>query len=148
MTGISLKLRTTAAAAGLAIGGLVLLAAPTFAAEASLSVSNQMMMGKTVTIENVDIPQDGFVVIHAATAEGKPVVPGSIGHTAVKAGSNQNVTVELTADVAAGAKLFAMLHGDTGTMGEYEFGAGSVDVDKPVVMDGKPVIKPFTVTGM
>ncbi|WP_420389469.1 hypothetical protein [Marinobacter sp.] len=41
----------------------------------------------------------------------------------------------------------AMLHRDTGKAGVYEFGVGSVDVDQPVAVNGKVVVKPFDISG-
>ena len=48
--------------------------------------------GDTFTFPSVLIDKDGYVVIHAVTADG-PVIPASIGHTMVKAGTSQNVEV-------------------------------------------------------
>ena len=100
--------------------------------------------GNSVTIAEADIPEDGFLVIHAMK-DGKPVVPGSIGHVAIKAGKNSDVTVPLTMMAEPGTQVLAMLHQDTGTKGVYEFGPGSTNVDLPVMKDGKPVVLPVTI---
>ncbi|WP_353226209.1 DUF7282 domain-containing protein [Salinisphaera hydrothermalis] len=101
--------------------------------------------GDQVTIPAVVANAPGFIVIHESKANGKPVVPASIGHTAVETGTNKDVVVKLDHPVKAGDKLFAMLHKDTGNKGVYAFGPGSVHVDPPVVVDGHPLVRSFTV---
>ena len=113
--------------------------------KAELVVSDQAVRRGTVTIDKVMMEQDGFVVIHETSADGKPVAPGSIGYAAVKKGMAEKVAVRLTKRVKKGAKLMAMLHTDTGRMGRYEFGVRSQAEDKPLMIGNAPVIKPFTV---
>lgn len=96
--------------------------------------------GTSLTVQSVTISQDGWLVIHAIK-DGKPVVPASIGHTAVKAGTTENVVVELDEAVASGAKVLTMLHVDEGEAGAYEFPGP----DHPVMQDGKPVVKPLSI---
>ncbi|HDZ38636.1 MAG TPA: hypothetical protein ENH62_10175 [Marinobacter sp.] len=112
-----------------------------------LDVSAQKA-GNEVTISSVKANASGFVVIHDSNTEGKPVVPSSIGHTMINAGHNSDVKVTLDHTVKVGEKLFVMLHEDTGKKGIYEFGPGSVNVDKPVVDEGHVVVKAFTINGM
>ncbi len=101
-------------------------------------------LGHSVVIRSVSIASDGWLVVHAIR-DGKPVAPSSIGHTFVKAGTNQDVYVALTAD-PRGDKVLAMLHHDDGTAGVYEFGAGGVVNDKPVIVDGKPVVMAVSIS--
>ncbi len=115
-----------------------------FAAQSNIETSPQSP-GDSVTVASVTAATDGFVVIHAGNADGKPVVPASIGHAAITAGTQKNVSVPLDRATTSGEKLYIMLHKDTGTQGEYEFGPGSVDVDTPMVSDGKPVVVPVMV---
>ena len=113
------------------------------ATKPSLATSPQQA-GATLMVDTVTIPTDGWLVIHA-TRNGKPVVPASIGHTAVKAGTSDNVAVQLSAPTKPGDVVITMLHADTGRIGTYEFGPGSVDNDKPVIDGGKPVVKPLKI---
>lgn len=113
------------------------------AAKPSLTTSPQPA-GATLKVDAVTIASDGWLVIHA-TQDGKPVVPASIGHTAVKAGTSNNVSVQLSAPTRPGDVVITMLHADTGKIGTYEFGPGSVDNDKPIVDGGKPVVKPLKI---
>lgn len=130
-------LRTLAAASV----ATLMVAAPVWAQEASISVDDQKVKGKEVTIEKVVIPVDGWVVIHPSDAKGQ-FIEKDIGHAPVKAGSNSNISVTLTEAVKDGAKLHAMLHEDTGAKGTYEFGKVA-KADGPVMKDGKPVIEDF-----
>jgi hypothetical protein len=111
----------------------------------ALDVNDQRIHRGTVTIAHVDMPYDGFVVIHATRRDGSAIAPASIGHTYVKAGVSDNIVVHLTRRVRRGAKLIAMLHHDTGRMHVYEFRPRHTDQDKPAMMDGHPVVKAFTV---
>ena len=104
-----------------------------------IMVGNQMA-GKTVTVEEVTLEADGFLVVHAMK-DGKPVVPASLGHVALKAGTHKNVVIELSEATKSGDTVLTMLHTDGGTMGTYEFPNG----DGPVMMGGKPVVKPAKV---
>ena len=129
-------LRTLAAASV----ATLMAAAPVWAQEASISVDDQKVKGKQVTVEKVVIPVDGWVVIHPSDAKGH-FIEKDIGHAPVKAGSNSNISVTLTEDVKDGAS-FAMLHEDTGAKGTYEFGKVA-KADGPVMKDGKLVIEDF-----
>ena len=100
-------------------------------------------LSHAVVVKSVPAAADGWVVIHAIK-DGKPVVPASIGHTYVKAGMTENVYVPLTGDYD-GDKVIAMLHVDDGELGVYEFGPGSVANDKPVVVDGGPLVSPISI---
>jgi hypothetical protein len=130
-------LRTMAAASV----ATLMAAAPVWAQDASISVDDQKVKGKQVTVEKVVIPVDGWVVIHPSDAKGH-FIEKDIGHAPVKAGSNSNISVTLTEDVKDGAKLHAMLHEDTGAKGTYEFGKVA-KADGPVMKDGKLVIEDF-----
>jgi predicted lipoprotein with Yx(FWY)xxD motif len=84
----------------------------------AVTVEDQALgQGNTVTVAGVIADADGWLVIHAQ-ADGSP--GPVLGHSPVTAGENQDVVVEID---AAGATdtLYAMLHIDAGTAGEYEF---------------------------
>jgi hypothetical protein len=122
-----------------------ILAAALPLAFATVAMADEIMVspqsaGNSVTVDSVTIAHDGWLVIHEIR-DGKPVVPASIGHVAVKAGTTENVTVSLSKDVAAGTKVLTMLHVDKGTLNVYEFPGA----DHPVKQDGKPVVKPMAI---
>lgn len=109
-----------------------------------IAVGNQVPDGKTVTIAEIEIPHDGFVVIHA-TQDGKPVTTQYVGETPVKAGFHQSVNVKLDRKPKPGATYVAMLYGDRGRSGKFEFGPGNVNADKPLLLNGKAVSETFKI---
>ena len=84
----------------------------------AVTVSDQTLGADgTVTIDNVTADVKGWMVIHADDGG----APGPvIGHAAVSAGENSDVMVEVDASQVT-ETLYAMLHVDAGTEGEYEF---------------------------
>lgn len=110
---------------------------------ASGLTAKEQKLGHSVVVKSVTAAKDGWVVIHA-TKDGKPVVPASIGHTYVKAGTTKNVYVPLTAELENN-KVIAMLHVDDGELGVYQFGPGNVKSDKPVAVAGKVVVAPIAI---
>lgn len=104
----------------------------------AVKVSDQDASGGTVTIDEVVSDGPGWLVIHITRDGGPGPV---IGQSAVEAGSNMGVTVDIDLDKATG-QLFAMLHLDVGTVGEYEFPGD----DAPVFVDDQIVNVPFDAT--
>jgi hypothetical protein len=110
-----------------------------------LAVVNQVPMGNTVTIDEVEIPHDGFVVIHATTQDGKPVMTQYVGDARVKAGFHQNVNVKLDQKPKTGATYVAMLYNNSGRTDKFAFGPGNANVDTPLMLNGKEVSKSFKI---
>jgi len=106
----------------------------------AVTVADQEIMNNIVTIAKVISNGPGWLVIHAQ-AEGKP---GPVaGFSAVADGVNTNVEVEI--DLAAATEtLYAMLHTDAGTIGEYEFPGDDV----PVKVDDQVITPAFAVGGL
>ncbi|GAB4572941.1 MAG: hypothetical protein Kow0077_13780 [Anaerolineae bacterium] len=108
----------------------------------SVTVSDQVSLDGTVTIDSIYSEGPGFIVIHIDNGEGRP---GPIaGYRAVNAGWNINVKVAIDTTMAT-PTLFAMLHVDTGEVGSFEFGAVE-GADGPVIVDGAPLTPPFAAT--
>jgi len=128
-----------------ALVALLLLAVPIFAQDMdmtpSVTVSDQLSLDGTVTIDQVVSAGAGWIVIHADNGEGAP--GAVIGQSLVNPGVNNNVSVAIE-PTAATATLFAMLHEDTGEVGVYEFGQVE-GADGPVSVDGSVVTPPFTI---
>jgi plastocyanin len=103
----------------------------------SVTVNDQGAEDGTVVIEDVHAGAAGWIVIHI----NQDGAPGPvIGYARVNAGENHAVRVEI--DLAnATNELFAMLHVDAGTLGEYEFPGDDV----PVRVDDAVVNVPFSV---
>lgn len=113
-----------------------------FAAAASADgiVTTPQPAGNTLTVASVTISHNGWLVIHAMK-NGKPVVPASIGHVAIKAGTTKDVVVKLSTPTKAGQTVLTMLHVDNGVIGKFEFPGA----DHPVMENGKPVVKPMKI---
>jgi LPXTG-motif cell wall-anchored protein len=105
----------------------------------SVEASDQAVVDGSINVSLVSAGQDGWIVAHLDEG-GKP--GKVIGQTAVKKGDNKDVKIKLGEDVAAGGKLWPMLHIDAGTIGTYEFPGADV----PVVVGGNVVMKQITVT--
>ncbi len=101
--------------------------------------------GNMVTIAEVTAKQDGWIVIHRSNATNDgPMVPDIIGKTQVSAGVNSDVMIQLNEGVSNDETLWAMLHIDDGTIGEYEFD-GQIGFDGPVIVDENIVMVSFEI---
>jgi len=108
----------------------------------SVSVADQELGDTgTVTIAEIRSAGPGWMVIHAQ-ADGKP---GPIlGAAPVATGINSEVVVEVD-PIEVTETLYAMLHVDAGSEGEFEFPGGD---DVPATdAEGNVVTPPFTITG-
>jgi hypothetical protein len=115
---------------------------------ATLSVSSQVISQNTVMVEMIDIPADGWIVIHADNGSNGPVVPAIISEpTFVSAGANQNIAVSFSSDatLSDGDQVWVMLHEDTGMEMQYEFD-GNNNLDPPFIASGAPVMIPITIS--
>ncbi|APU66982.1 hypothetical protein C723_2372 [Christiangramia flava JLT2011] len=116
----------------------------------TVSVENQDFTGEMLTIADVTMSDDGWVVIHRDNG-GSPMVPDIISvPKMVSAGNTSDVMVELKdgVELQDGETLWVMLHNDSGDMGTYEFD-GSNGLDLPIEDDmGNIVTKSFTVNVM
>lgn len=121
---------------------LFALAAVTFAQDETpaVTVEDQAVTANEVIVSSVVYTGPGWIVIHTDN-NGQP--GPVIGHSAVQAGQNTDVTVALDETPAEGDALWAMLHTDAGEEGTYEFPGADV----PVMLNGEIVMQQFTVTG-
>lgn len=112
-----------------------------------LSVEDQgTSNGNMVTIPAAEVEEGSWVVIHRSNEGGDgPMVPDIIGKAALEAGSNSDVSIQLEESVSDGEQLWAMLHQDTGTEGEYEF-TGSDSPDQPITVQEEVVTKSFMIS--
>jgi len=111
---------------------------------AAVAVSNQTVTNNEVTITLVDARQVGWIVIHEDD-NGSPKVPATIGRSRVMIGANNNVKVKLEKNVSKGDRLWAMLHIDNGTIGQYEFNGETGTFDPPAMQGGEIVMRSFVV---
>ncbi len=101
-----------------------------------LHAHDDFLVDNSLTIADVVVQEDGFVVVHAGDAESFGAV---LGVAPVSAGYNGMISVELEGDITD--VLWPMLHFDTGEIGEYEFGAVE-GADGPIVIDGVVATSP------
>ncbi len=120
--------RSAAAVAAVAMiaGGAHVATAAVPGAPPSVLVFNQTPAGKAISIDYANLPVDGYVVVYASDGEGKRTGE-PLGSAALKAGSHQDVKVELSAAPAKGAALWASLYKDKD--GKQGFDAAG---DKPM----------------
>ena len=99
-----------------------------------------LVVGAMLDVDSVLSEGPGFVVIHADNGEG---VPGEvIGYAAVEDGLTTDISVEI--DGVLTPVVYPMLHTDTDTIGEYEFGVGGVS-DLPVTINDEVVMFPIDI---
>lgn len=107
----------------------------------AVSIRNQALQDNRLVIGAVRSDGPGWLVIHAATADGS--VGPDIGHAALTSGENPHVVIPMENPGAVTESLFAMVHVDTGVIGVYEFPGPDV----PAVADGKVLNFAFSITG-
>jgi len=104
---------------------------------ASVTVDDQALVNDTITVDRIKTDRPGWLVIYAADLEQDK--PGAvIGYVAVPVGETANLVVPIDPR-AATPVVFAMLHEDTGTAGQFDF----PDADLPVDLDGAQVVQAF-----
>lgn len=130
--------RITLAAAAL---GLTL--SPALAADLSVTASDQDVSGGSVIASSIVAGEDGWLVVHRTDSAMKPGLV--VGHAAVKAGENKDVSAKLDQAVKPGEMLMLMLHTDSTGMkpGEFEYTLGAKE-DGPVRVDDKLVMAIIT----
>jgi hypothetical protein len=122
------------------LAGLAVAATP-----ASIKVSGQKITGEEVTIVEVNLPRDGFLVIYPSDANGN-LIERPIGEVALSAGNHNAVKVHLTEQHETGDKLWATLHEDTRVRAYYGFGVpGQTIIGMPMKVDGRIVARSFKV---
>lgn len=112
-----------------------------------LDVSDQALVDNTITIDNIFMVQDGWVVVHADN-NGAPQVPEIISEPVyLEAGQHSDVEInfESSADLEVGDTVWVMIHNDTGLREVYEFdGIGLLDL--PVFIDGTALVTAIEIT--
>ncbi|WP_324720895.1 DUF7282 domain-containing protein [Salinimicrobium sp. HB62] len=113
----------------------------------SITVSDQALVDNTITIDNIQLDMDGWVVVHASNEAGDgPMVPEIISEPVYLEEMDNNdvvITFNEDANLAAGDTVWVMLHDDTGVEGVYEFD-GMNGLDMPITDDDGVVVVPVT----
>jgi hypothetical protein len=114
------------------------LAAGVARAESTISPDGIKAGGNSVTVGSVTAEKDGYLVVHRTDFTG--TLPGAmIGHAAVKAGPNADVTITLDQPAEPGTNLIVMLHEEGNNDTQLD------DADKPAKAGGKVVQQIVTV---
>jgi len=123
---------------------------------ASVAFENQTSNGTTVTIDNVTVPEGGYVAIHDQFLFEGDVIGSVVGTSEyLEAGSHENVTVTLfnvsgaeyaQDSLAANETLIAMPHQETNDNETYDFVATNGTEDGAYTVDGEPVTDEALIT--
>ncbi len=105
--------------------------------------SDQSVANGVVSADEITAGENGWMVVHRVTAEGKP--GPVVGHAPLRAGVNADVAAILTEEVKAGEKLMLMVHAETGgtQTGIFEYSLGAKE-DGPIRIDDKLVMVVIT----
>lgn len=95
--------------------------------DASALVLDQAAANKTVSIDYVYLPQDGYVAIYRSDETGIPSGP-PIGSANLAAGDHRAVEVPLSAQLQSGERLWVSLYHDADGTPTFEPGTG----DQPI----------------
>ena len=139
-----MKTFATAAAAGLIC---VASAGAALADHLNIDAKGATIQGETVVFPSVRIDKAGYVVVRAMK-DGAPLIPASMGHAAVPAGTTQNVVVVLDGGVLPGTEYVAMVHYETNGNDTYDHAAGMTDVDTPGMKPDNTAYSQTFTTGM
>jgi hypothetical protein len=102
--------------------------------EASFVVENQLA-GESVIVKNVNMPQDGWVVVHEVL---DGFVANALGATRIDAGGYDVVTVELLRPSVPESNYVVTLYADDGNK-QFEINADSPMIDR----NGDAIFKEF-----
>jgi hypothetical protein len=114
---------------------------------ASVTFEAQTSGGHTVTIDEVTLPDGGFVTIHDSSLQDGHALESVVGTSVyLEEGTHENVTIRLDEPVPEDATLIAMPHKDTNDNQIYEFVSANAKADGPYTADGGAVVDPADVT--
>ncbi|MFD1598982.1 hypothetical protein ACFSBX_08445 [Halobellus rarus] len=123
---------------------------------ATVSFADQQTDGTTVTVEAVNVPEGGFVVIHDSRLLDGTVIESVIGVSEyLEPGPHENVTVTLydvpgatfdQSELTENETLIAMPHLDTNQSQTYDFVSTNGTEDGPYLANGSAVVDSANVT--
>ncbi|MFC7098814.1 DUF7282 domain-containing protein [Halobaculum marinum] len=116
-------------------------------ADASVTFTAQTSGGTTITVDEVTLPEGGFVTIHDASLTGEGDALGSVVGTSqyLAPGTHEDVEVTLT-DAVDDGQYVAMPHVDTDGDRAYDFVTTGGQADGPYTADGGAVVAAANVT--
>jgi PGF-CTERM protein len=129
-------------------GGVVTLATPVSADQhqASVTFTETTAGGSTVTVDEVTLPEGGFLTIHDDTLTDGETLGSVVGTSSyLDAGTHENVTVHLDEQISGGT-FHAMAHRDTDSDRAYTFVSSNGGADGPYTAGGDIVMDSTDVT--
>jgi len=129
-------------------GGIGILAAPASADQhqASVTFEDTTSGGETIVVDEVTVPEGGFVTIHDASLGDGDTLGSVVGTSAyLEPGTHEDVVVQLDEDVQDGT-FTAMAHRDTNGDRAYTFVSSNGEEDGPYTADGGAVVDNAEVT--
>ncbi|WP_206424455.1 PGF-CTERM sorting domain-containing protein [Halorubrum sp. CSM-61] len=113
---------------------------------ASVSFADGTSGGSAVVVDEVHLPDGGFVTIHDSSLTDGDTLGSVVGTSAyLESGTHENVTVELTDAVETGT-FHAMAHRDTDGDRAYAFVSSNGETDGPYTVDGDVAMDDANVT--
>ncbi|MEQ8910138.1 MAG: hypothetical protein RIC95_13155 [Vicingaceae bacterium] len=112
----------------------------------TITVDDQTTSRNSITIPEIKVDQDGWVVVHRDDGSNAPIVPAIISTPKmISAGTNTDVKVEIpNVPLMDGEKLWVMVHTDDGD-GMYEFDTDQT-VDGPVTVEGNILMESIQIS--
>ncbi|WP_226042426.1 PGF-CTERM sorting domain-containing protein [Natrinema sp. DC36] len=115
--------------------------------QAAVSFDAQTSGGSTVVVDEVTLPEGGFVTIHDSSLGDGETLGSVVGSSAyLEAGTHEEVTVQLEKQLSDDDTLFAMPHQDTDEDQVYSFVSSNGEADGPYTADGDIVMASAEVT--
>jgi len=147
MRNSALKLAVTIAVVASAVAGATgAVAAQSGTNGASVSFDDGTSGGSTVVVDEIHLPDGGFVTIHDDSLTDGNTLGSVVGTSAyLESGTHENVTVELTDTVETGT-FHAMAHRDTDGDRAYTFVSSNGEADGPYTVDGEIAMDDANVT--
>lgn len=122
----------------------------------TVTFSTQTSNGKTVTIDSVTIPEDGFVAVHDTRLKQNKPIKSVIGVSEyLPSGHHETINVELfkvsgatydRSKLVDDQRLIVMPHEDTDTNRQFEFVASNGTQDPAYTVSGDPVTDSACIT--
>jgi len=99
---------------------------------ASVSFSGQPSEGESVTVDRVELSEDGFVTVHDSSLQDGAVFESVRGTSEyLEAGVHENLRIQLDEPLQNDATLLPMAHRDTNDNQQYDFVSSDGDADGP-----------------
>lgn len=116
--------------------------------QASVTITDQTSDGTWLIVDDVTVPEGGFVAIHDETLLTANDPFGSIRGVSsyLEVGSHERVAVTLDEPIEETQRLWVMAHDDTNEIREFDFETTGGEEDGPYTFDDRPVMADACIT--